>query len=180
MLLAQLPVDSVWYLVSPQNPHKPKNGMASFEDRVAMAKLNLEGHSKLIVQDIEAKYALATTTGVIETADTLRRLARDFPDHRFIWTMGADNFVTFHTWGNSQYILDNFPIAVAPRLGHTENALNSHSASLLPHLDQASDMRWSNGWYMLKGEGNGIIATNCREELEAGQMPKFMRPEVAN
>jgi nicotinate-nucleotide adenylyltransferase len=132
------------------------------------------------VQDIEAKYARATSDGVIETADTLRCLTRDFPDYRFIWTMGADNFVTFHTWGHSQYILDNFPISVMPRQGYNEEALNSISASRLPRLDKAADMKWSNGWYMLDGEGSDIAATHCRKELEAGQVPKCMRPEVAN
>ena len=45
--------DEVWYLVSPQNPHKDKAGMADFRHRIEMAKLNVFGMAKLVVTVIE-------------------------------------------------------------------------------------------------------------------------------
>ena len=181
LLLRQLPVDEVWYLISPQNPFKAKEGMASFEHRVSMARINLAGHDRLIVQEIEAKYVLGRPKGFIETADTLRNLARDFKEHRFIWTMGADNFATFHSWGaGAHYIAENYPLAVIPRESHTEAALNSPSAQRIPRLEAAKDMRTANGWYMLNVVANNINATLCRKHLEQGNVPACMRPEVAH
>jgi nicotinate-nucleotide adenylyltransferase len=179
-LLEQLYIDAVWYLISPQNPFKAKADMARFEDRIAMAKINLEGYPKLVVQDIEAEYVRETPNGVIETAETLKNLTRDFPQHRFIWAMGADNFVNFHTWGGAAFISSNFPIAVIPREGFTQAALQSPSAQIITHLDDPRDMMSTNGWHMLNVTANDINATNCRSELTAGNIPACMRPEVAH
>jgi nicotinate (nicotinamide) nucleotide adenylyltransferase len=178
-LYRQFHVDEVWYLVSPQNPHKPRKGMASFVDRLAMARLNLEDHPQLVVQDIEAQYAEAFPNGVIETANTLRNLTRDFPRHRFLWAMGADNFASFHTWADHQFISDHFPIVIIPRLGFTEAALQSPSAAAIPLLDDQSKVRVSNGWRMLGVDENNINATDCREELGLKKIPETMKPKVA-
>jgi len=180
-LLKKLRPDEVWYLVSPQNPFKPKEGMAPFHHRIAMAKLNVEDHPQLVVQDIEAKYALAKPDGVIETAETLRNLTRDFPNYRFVWTMGADNFAEFHGWGDAQYIRDHFPVIIIPRPPHTEDTLAvSESATLISRLKNASDTRFNNGWYYMDDFPlSHRMATHWREELAQGKTPDAMRPAVA-
>ncbi|MGB9151591.1 MAG: nicotinate (nicotinamide) nucleotide adenylyltransferase [Alphaproteobacteria bacterium] len=177
--LASLNVDEVWYLVCPQNPFKPKEGMAPFDHRVAMARLNVEDTPKLVVQDIEGQYARNKPNGVIETVETLQLLAVDFPQHRFVWTIGADNFADLHTWKNPQYITDNYPIAVVTRDKYTDAALKSPSAQKMPRLDKAQDLRTTNGWFLLNVNASGIAASLCREELEKGTIPAAMRPGVA-
>ncbi len=180
-ILNQLPVNEVWYLVSPQNPFKSKEGMASFKHRVAMAKLNVESHDRLIVQTIENEYVRTKPSGFIETADTLRNLVRDFKDHRFIWTMGADNFVTFHTWGaGASYIYENHLVAVIPRQGYTQAALKSPSAKLIPRFDASLRMASAKGWLLLNVAESDIAATQCRKELGEGKAPACMRPATAH
>jgi nicotinate-nucleotide adenylyltransferase len=179
LLLRQLPVDEVWYLVAPQNRLKPKTGMASFEDRVAMTRLNVTENPRLVVQDIEKKYAETKPKGMMETAETLKLLTRDFPGHRFIWTMGADNLASFHQWSNYQYILDNFPVAIIPRANCTQAALKVSAALNAEWLSCTDDMLGRNGLYMLDYSENDINATLCRTELSHGQTPKSMRPNVA-
>lgn len=179
LALASLKVDAVWYLVSPQNPFKSKEGMAPFEARVAMARMNVEGNPKLVVTDIEGRYARLNSDGVIESADTLELLVRDFRDHRFIWVIGADNFASLHTWGRSTYIIDHVPIAVVPRTGFTNMAKESLCGQIMHHVEKAEDLKHENGWFLLPSKSNGINATACRAELAGGVVPDCMRPEVA-
>jgi nicotinate-nucleotide adenylyltransferase len=176
-LLSQLKADQVWLLVSPQNPFKSRDGMASFYDRMAMAELNAAGHKGLVAQPIEAAYAAAE--GCINTADTLRRLTNDFPQHRFIWAMGADNFADFHTWEGAKYIADTFPLAILGRSEHIARALASPSALAIPQVSTCGDMLSHIGWKMLDGTWDGINATSCRAQLALGLAPSSMRPEVA-
>jgi nicotinate-nucleotide adenylyltransferase len=180
-LLEQFPVDKVWYLVSPQNPFKPFAGMAPFDERVAMARLNLAGQDRLIVQPIEAEYARSKPNGFIETAETLHLLRRDFPDMRFVWVMGADNFIHFHRWGAGvDTLCAHHPVIVIPRTGYTEQALKSPMASRLPRLSHASEIATSTGWHLMDIEDNNINATLCRSTLEMGSAPSCMRPGVAH
>lgn len=176
----RLPVDEVWYLVSPQNPFKPANGMAPFADRVEMARMNVAGEARLTVQDIESAYARETGTGVIETGETMRRLRQDFPEARFILAMGADNFAHLHLWGaGGKDLCAAHPVVVIPRGDSDEAALSSPSAARFPRLTQAADLTANNGWFLFDGEANGISATYCRAALAAGQTPDCMRPDVA-
>jgi nicotinate-nucleotide adenylyltransferase len=181
-ILDQLPVDEVWYLVSPQNPFKSTEGMASFKDRLAMARINLAGHPRLIVQDIETAYLKELSATSIQTADTLRMLTRDFPDHHFVWVMGADNLQSFHTWGDADYIAAHFPLIVIPRKGHTEEALRSITAQKLPRLTphKAPAQSMNRGLYVLATDENDIAASKCKSELALGKAPQAMRPSVAS
>ena len=65
--LQLLNLDEVWWLVSPQNPLKPVDGMAPLTARVEAAR-KVARHPKIRVTDIEAKL------GTRYTADTLRKL----------------------------------------------------------------------------------------------------------
>jgi nicotinate-nucleotide adenylyltransferase len=178
-MLKELQVDEVWYLVSPQNPLKSVEDMASFAARLELARINVQDNPKLIVQDLEGRYAAEMGVDRIDTAKTLSLLAQNFSQNRFIWTMGADNFAEFHTWtGDRQYIINNYPIAVLRRLGHTQRALVSDSANIIPNIS-VEDMRCSNGWHMMNNEENNIQATDCRPLLKAGICPPTMRPQVA-
>lgn len=180
-LLAQLPVDEVWYLVSPQNPFKSTVGMAPFDERVTMARLNVADNPRLVVQDIEAAYLAETNASEMQTADTLRLLQRDFPDHQFIWAMGADNLHHFHLWDDADFITDNFPIVIIPRKNYTDGALQSVTARKLALA--ASEITGSRAvpgeLYLLKIKETAIAATKCRKGLAEGRAPRALRSAVA-
>ena len=109
----QIKPDEVWYMVSPQNPHKSVAGMADFCHRLEMAKINVCGEPKLVVTDIERE--ISEKTGSTQTADTLRELLRRYPQTRFALVIGADCFAKLHTWGHYEFILEHVPIIVVPR-----------------------------------------------------------------
>src|SRR5687768_7234603 len=86
-----LGLDEIWWLVSPGNPLKPAKGMAPYEARVESAREQAKG-TRIKVSDFERQ------AGTRYTVDTLTALKRRYPDHRFIWLMGADTVAQFHQW----------------------------------------------------------------------------------
>ena len=119
--LAYLDLDEVWWLVSPQNPLKPADGMASFAERMASARA-MAHHPRIRVTDIEQRL------GTRYTADTLRKLVMRFPSYRFVWLMGADNLAQIASWRDWTKIFHLTPIAVFDRPTYTTKALNSLAA----------------------------------------------------
>ena len=119
--LRTLKLDRIWWLVSPQNPLKPEDGMAPFKDRIAAASA-VARHPRLIVTDIEARL------GTRYTADTLDALARRCPTHRFVWLMGADNLVQVSRWERWPRIFHTVPVAIFARPSYSLRALAGAAA----------------------------------------------------
>ena len=119
--LAYLDLDEVWWLVSPQNPLKPAQGMASFKERMASAQA-MANHPRIRVTDIEQRL------GTRYTADTLRKLVTRFPSYQFVWLMGADNLAQIASWRDWTRIFHLTPIAVFDRPTYTNKALTSLAA----------------------------------------------------
>ena len=110
-----LGLDELWWLVSPGNPLKQGQDMAPFEARFASAEQAAAG-TPIKVSDFEQQ------AGTRYTVDTLRKIIAAYPEHRFVWLMGADTIVEFHRWKDWQGIAQMLPIAVLPRTGYDEGA----------------------------------------------------------
>lgn len=122
--LRALGLDEVWWLVSPGNPLKPARGMAPFAARMASARA-MARHAPIRVSAVEARL------GTRYTVDTLTRLPRLYPKHRFVWLMGADNLAQFHQWHDWRRIARQVPIAVVARPGYDGDARASPAMSWL-------------------------------------------------
>ena len=123
MALHGLGLDRVWWLVSPQNPLKPRAGMAALGHRLAGARALVGGDRRFVVTDLEQ--ALATRF----TLDTVRRLKQLYPGARFVWLMGADNLIQaprWHRWGD---LFATVPIAVIDRPTYACRALAGPAAT---------------------------------------------------
>ncbi len=103
----RLGLDRVWWLVSPQNPLKPRRA-GELDSRMA-AVAALADRPGMVVSDIEARL------GSNRTIDLVRALQRRYPGVRFVWLMGADNLKSFHRWGQWREIFTSIPIAVISR-----------------------------------------------------------------
>jgi nicotinate-nucleotide adenylyltransferase len=119
--LALLELDEVWWMVSPQNPLKPADGMAPLAARVDAAKA-VAKHPRIKVTDIEARL------GTRYTADTLRKLCETRRDCRFVWLMGADNLAQIAEWKDWTQIFHRLPIAVFDRPSYTYKAMAAQAA----------------------------------------------------
>ena len=106
--LRRLGLDKVIWLVSPQNPLKPRS--ADLKRRMDSARRFAHGPS-MIVSDIESRL------GSAYTIDTLRALKARFPDVHFVWIMGADNLSSLHHWRGWTQIMYEAPVAVIARPG---------------------------------------------------------------
>ena len=107
-----LGLDELWWLVSPANPLKEgAPDMAPLEERLASAR-KAATTPRIKVSDFES--AVSTRY----TVDTLAKLLRRYPQHRFIWLMGADTVAEFHRWKHWRRIAQLVPIAVFPRSGY--------------------------------------------------------------
>ena len=123
--IKRLALDEVWWLVSPQNPLKPKAGMAPFAERFATAE-RVARHPRIRVSDLEQR--LQTTY----TAETLRRLTL-MPGQRFIWLIGADNLLQLSEWQHWQRIFRLAPIAVFDRSPYSKSAVASKAGHRFAH-----------------------------------------------
>jgi nicotinate-nucleotide adenylyltransferase len=107
-------LDELWLMVSPNNPLKDKNILADEQDRLREAKEAIEQLGDkgigIVVSDFE--FALPRPT---YTANTLRELQKQYPEHDFTLIIGEDNLEIFDKWREYQYILDNYRIFVYPR-----------------------------------------------------------------
>ncbi|MSO89901.1 MAG: nicotinate-nicotinamide nucleotide adenylyltransferase [Rhodospirillaceae bacterium] len=119
--LRRLGVDQVWWLVSPQNPLKPADGMAPLADRMASARC-LPLHHRIIVTDIEIRL------GSTRTAAVLDALNRRYPAVAFIWMMGADNLRQIPKWWRWSDIFTAARVAVFDRNPYSYRALAGAAA----------------------------------------------------
>ena len=106
-----LGLDEIWWLVSPGNPLKAAKGMAPFEARVESARKQAKG-TRIKVSDFERQ------AGTRYTVDSLAAIKKRYPDHRFIWLMGADTVAQFHQWRSWRTLAAMVPIAVIHRPGY--------------------------------------------------------------
>jgi nicotinate-nucleotide adenylyltransferase len=113
--LDALGLDEVWWLVSPGNPLKQRKGMAPFEVRLASAR-QMARRSRIRASDFEAR------AGTRYTIDTLSKIHRRYPRHRFLWLMGADALAQFHRWKAWRSVARRVPIAVIGRPGYNGTA----------------------------------------------------------
>jgi nicotinate-nucleotide adenylyltransferase len=122
--LDALGLDEVWWLVSPGNPLKPKQGMAPIEARFRSAQIQSR-RARIVPTAIEQQL------GTRYTVDTLKALKRRFPKRKFVWLMGSDNLAEFHKWRNWRTIARTMPIAVIARPGYNADAMASPAMAWL-------------------------------------------------
>ncbi len=121
--LDRLALDEVWWLVSPQNPLKPKDGMAGLDQRVAQARAVVEP-PRIRVTALEAEL------GTRYSVDTVKALKQQFPKVDFVWLMGADNFIQLPDWKDWEQLFRQVAIAVFTRPGYSQQALAGRPAEL--------------------------------------------------
>ncbi|PQM28285.1 nicotinate-nucleotide adenylyltransferase [Sphingopyxis lindanitolerans] len=129
-----LGLDELWWLVSPGNPLKPAKGMAPLAARLASAQ-RMARRSPIRATGIEAEL------GTRYTIDTLKKLVRRYPDHQFIWIMGADNLAQLPQWRDWRGIARLMPIAVIARPGYNGRAHGAKAMGWLRRFVRPADQK---------------------------------------
>ncbi len=154
-------LDEVWWMVSPQNPLKGRADMAPFQERIEGAKRAAK-HPRILVTGIEQRL------GTELTAHSLAKIARRYPQCRFLWIMGADNLADIHRWHDWAKIFTLMPIAVFDRSPYTYKALASIAACRFAQAKMrgSSFRAWSKrkapAWTFVHYRRNPISATAIR------------------
>jgi nicotinate-nucleotide adenylyltransferase len=118
-----LKLDEVWWLVAHQHPTKTTPALQNFDQRLRNARQCTHPYPFIKISDIEKN------VGTRYSIDTLHALRTIYPDHHFIWLIGADNLITLHHWHRWQEILDCLPIAIFDRDRLKAKALTSPFAT---------------------------------------------------
>jgi len=104
--LRELQLDRIWWLLSPQNPLKPKQpNYASRAQTVRELPLLPRMEISMAEQEIGTQY----------TVDLIRGLRARHARTRFVFLMGADNFQQLPKWKNWREIMETVPIAIIAR-----------------------------------------------------------------
>ena len=142
-VLENTDLDEVWLMVSPNNPLKDKSILADEQERLEKARevietlpTSLQGR-RVVVSDFEFHLPRPTYT-----ANTMRELARKYPEHEITLIIGEDNLQIFDKWRESDFLLSHFRIFVYPRHGcPTYEIPQAHDLQILknaPYFDISS------------------------------------------
>jgi nicotinate-nucleotide adenylyltransferase len=117
-LLNQSDLDEIWFVLSPQNPHKQKESLLDGHARLEMLHLALRDSPNMRPCDIELYLPKPSYT-----IDTLTHLREKYK-HDFVLLIGEDNLQSLHKWKNATHLVETTPVYVYPRLAHAQTADN--------------------------------------------------------
>ena len=145
--------EQVLFLPSGNPPHK-RAGLADKMERLAMARLAIEGEADMAVctEEIDRE-------GVIYTVDTLTILREKMPDTRFYYLIGADTLRVLHTWRRAEDVIRLCTFLVVMRPGEDAQEVEKAAAFWREKGAQIE---------FLRARLMDISSTEIRERLEAG------------
>jgi len=112
-------LDEVWFVVTPQSPHKKKQSLLDNHHRFELVYIAVENYQKLKASDIEFKLPQPNYT-----VHTLAYISEKYPNHEFSLIMGEDNLKSFHKWKNYETIIENHHVYVYPRVSESNIKTN--------------------------------------------------------
>jgi nicotinate-nucleotide adenylyltransferase len=129
-------LQKIWFVVSPQNPHKPSSTLLNEYDRLHIVRLAIENDIRFKVCDVEFNLPKPSYT-----IDTLTYLTEKFPKNEFVIILGSDSYQNLSKWKNYELLVKNYAIVVYNRPGF-EIKTNIYNATILkaPLLDISSTL----------------------------------------
>lgn len=103
-------VDEVWFILSPQNPLKNLNELASFDDRAKMIVMSIRDNNKFKFLDIEKEMELPSYT--IKTLDKIKEL---YPGNEYSLIFGTDVLNNLHLWESYDRVIGENKFVVVIR-----------------------------------------------------------------
>jgi len=105
-------LDKVIFIPAANPPHKLKRIVSSFENRLRMLELAIEGNSHFEVDEIESRLG-----DMSFTVNTLRFYRQKHPDWDLFFLIGMDNLLELETWREPEEILKLCRLVVFTRPG---------------------------------------------------------------
>jgi len=156
-------LDEIWFVVSPQNPHKQNTGeLIDADHRLAMVQMAIEGVSDFQACDVEFDLPQPSYTHV-----GLRVLREKHPDTKFTIVGGTDLQRKMNIWKSHKEILEHHDLLIYPR---------TLSGKDLKYAE-ASDFVESKTTHLQNVPNLEISATYIREHLKKGKSVKYLIPD---
>jgi nicotinate-nucleotide adenylyltransferase len=150
-------IDQLWMMVSPMNPLKAdKERQVADTDRLRMVEMVTR-----TLDHVETSAFEFTMPRPSYTIDTLNALQEKFPDDEFCLVIGADNWLVFDRWRNSEEILAKYHLIIYPRLGYDVT---------IPHQLQERVT-------MVDAPIIELSSTMVRERLKQGKSVRYYVPD---
>lgn len=147
--------DEIWFVVSPQNPHKKNKNLLHEFDRLGLVEAAIADDYHFRACDVEFHLPKPSYT-----VDTLTVLAEKYPQHHFKLIIGEDNLASFPKWKNHEIILADYGLIVYPRPDAKETDLVDH-----PNVK------------MIDAPKMDISATLIRKMIRAEKSIKYLVPK---
>ena len=150
-------LNELWFVISPQNPHKNSEHLIDANHRLKMLEKSIQSYPSLKVCDIELHMPTPSYTYA-----TLNELAKQYPNNIFTIIMGGDNLAHLKRWKNAEDIMGKFPIMVYPRPGFKIN-----------ESDKSEDIQ------VIDAPVFNIDSTTIRQGIKNGKQYPFLVPQEA-
>ena len=111
--------DEVWFVVSPHNPLKSLDTLASANDRAHMVSLALQDESKIKICTIE--FDMPTPS---YTINTVRKLKEEYPSFNFHILCGTDVVNQLSAWYKYEELIQSVTFLVCSR--ETDQEISSN------------------------------------------------------
>lgn len=149
-----VPLDQVWFVVSPQNPFKTNASLLNEYHRLHLVRMAIEGENELKASDLEFHLPRPSYT-----VDTLAYLEEKYPRHSFSIIMGSDSYQNLPKWKNAEVILTRYHLYIYTRPGFEIPTPHPQNISVLdaPLLQ--------------------ISATHIRDLLKQGKSVRYLLPD---
>jgi nicotinate-nucleotide adenylyltransferase len=106
----------VLFLPTASPPHKRVDNVVSFEHRVEMIRLAIEGDDRFSLLEIESdipapNYTIDTLSLLLQNGET---------EKEFVFIIGIDAFLDIHLWKHHERVLNTIHFIIAARSGYRE------------------------------------------------------------
>ena len=153
--------DEVWFVVSPHNPLKSLNTLASANDRAHMVSLALQNESNIKICTIE--FDMPTPSYTIHT---VLKLKEEYPSFNFHILCGTDVVNSLPAWYKFEELIQAVKFLVCSR--EIENQFASHSLV----------QDYSEQFEFIAFEPLDISSSSIREHLSHSFNSKIISEEV--
>lgn len=100
----------LWVLLTPHPPHKERQALSGYEDRLEMLKAAFSGMERVRISDLETRLPRPSWTW-----RTLAHLRDEHPERPFLLCIGEDSYRHFTHWKKWRRIVRHHAILVAER-----------------------------------------------------------------
>jgi nicotinate-nucleotide adenylyltransferase len=111
-IVQNVSLDSVWFVVSPQNPLKQSSSLLNEYHRLHLVQLAVEDEAKLKACDIEFHLPRPSYT-----INSIAYLNEKYPDKTFSIIIGSDSLQNLDKWKNAHTLVKNHTFFVYKRPG---------------------------------------------------------------